>query len=197
MEFELRVQLMHPDDAESLPYDPLDDTKIWSEEQFPLLPVGKLTLNRNPEDYKAQVEKLAFSPNNLLEGVELSDDKMLQGRANIYWDAQRRRLGPDFRSIPVNSEKGWTPNVVVTSGNGRHLDGTIQRSEIERTENFLQAGERYDSLSEQEREHLVRNIASELCTAPMDTRRTVLGYFRKASEDFAGQLEAAMQDQKE
>lgn len=197
VEFELRVQLMHPDDAESLPYDPLDDTKIWSEEQFPLLPVGKLTLNRNPEDYKAQVEKLAFSPNNLLEGVELSDDKMLQGRANIYWDAQRRRLGPDFRSIPVNSEKGWTPNVVVTSGNGRHLDGTIQRSEIERTENFLQAGERYDSLSEQEREHLVRNIASELCTAPMDTRRTVLGYFRKASEDFAGQLEAAMQDQKE
>ena len=92
---------------------------------------------------------------------------MLQGRANIYWDAQRRRLGPDFRSIPVNSEKGWTPNVVVTSGNGRHLDGTIQRSEIERTENFLQAGERYDSLSEQEREHLVRNIASELCTAPV------------------------------
>lgn len=61
----------------------------------------------------------------------------------------------------------------------------------------MQAGERYDSLSEQEREHLVQNIASELCTVPMDTRRTVLGYFRKASEDFAGQLEAAMQDQKE
>lgn len=99
VDYGLYVQLMNPEDAARLPYNPLDDTKIWDEKQYPLKPVGRLILNRNPDDYKEQVEKIAFSPSNLLEGVELSDDKMLQGRANIYWDSQRRRLGPDFRRL--------------------------------------------------------------------------------------------------
>lgn len=85
MEYELNVQLMDPQTEHTLSYDPLDDTKIWSEEQFPLMPVGKLTLERNPENYAAQVEKLAFSPANLVDGIEFSDDKMLQGRSFIYW----------------------------------------------------------------------------------------------------------------
>ncbi|MBO1914518.1 catalase, partial [Microvirga sp. 3-52] len=105
----LYVQLMNPKAESNLPYDPLDDTKIWDEQQYPLIPVGRMTLNRNPDNYMEQVEKVAFSPSNLLEGVELSDDKMLQGRANIYWDSQRRRLGADFRKIPINHQKDWSP----------------------------------------------------------------------------------------
>lgn len=195
VEFELRVQLMEPQDEEALPYDPLDDTKVWDEETYPLMPVGRLTLNRNPEDYAAQIEKVAFSPSNLLEGAELSDDKMLQGRSFIYWDAQRRRLGPDFRSIPVNREQNWVPGDVVTSGNGRHIEGTIQRSAIPKQDDFTQAGEHYRSLPETEQEHLVENIAADLAFAPADTQATVLGYFKKADETFAERVSERLRKQ--
>jgi len=78
VQYELRVQLMDPNDESRLTYDPLDCTKVWDERQYPFLPVGVLTLNRNPDNYMEQVEKVAFSPANLLEGAELSDDKLLQ-----------------------------------------------------------------------------------------------------------------------
>ena len=70
VEYGLYVQLMNPKDESILPYDPLDDTKVWDERQYPLIPVGRMTLNRNPDNYMEQVEKVAFSPSNLLEGVE-------------------------------------------------------------------------------------------------------------------------------
>jgi catalase len=118
-QYELRVQLMDPRDEISLPYDPLDCTKVWNEQNYPLLPVGILTLDRNPDNYMEQVEKVGFSPANLLDGAELSDDKLLQARANIYWNSQRRRLGQDFRSIPVNRQENWSPDEQVTSGAGK------------------------------------------------------------------------------
>lgn len=137
---------MDPADAESLPYDPLDATKVWSEADYPLQPVGRLILNRNPENYREQVEKLAFSPANLLPGAEFSDDKLLQGRSAVYWDAQRRRLGTDFRKIPVNRQEGWTPDQQVSSGLGAETAGTQVRAGISRRDDFTQAGERYRAL---------------------------------------------------
>ena len=68
---------MDPKDEAHLSYDPLDDTKVWDEQTYPLIPVGKMVLNKNPENFMEQVEKVAFSPSNLLDGAELSDDKML------------------------------------------------------------------------------------------------------------------------
>ena len=135
-----------------------------------------MTLEKNPDDYETQVEKAAFSPANLIDGIELSKDKMLQGRSFIYWDAQRRRLGPEFRKIPVNSQKCWTPDNLVTSGEGISINGEIQRSEIPNPDNFSQAGEHYLSLCEEQKEHLIDNIASELYQAASPVKSCILKY---------------------
>ena len=193
VEYELNVQLMDPQMEHTLPYDPLDDTKVWSEEQFPLMPVGKLTLERNPENYTSQVEKLAFSPANLVDGIELSNDKMLQGRSFIYWDAQRRRLGPDFRSIPVNRMEHWKPaDAFSKTGLGESACGEQVRTDIEKGDDFTQAGERYRCLSEEARSHLVENIAADLKNASQKDQTCVLGYLQKADETFCEQVKSAM-----
>lgn len=189
VEYELNVQLMDPEDEIALPYDPLDDTKVWSETDYPLMPVGRLTLERNPDDYKSQVEKAAFSPANLTEGIELSADKMLQGRSFIYWDAQRRRLGPDFREMPVNREDGWSPKRLVTSGCGDHACGELVRADIPKQDDFTQAGMFYDSLCDTEKQHLIDNIASELHAVGPKVQSCVLGYLREASAEL-GELVA-------
>lgn len=183
VQYELWVQLMDPGDENYLPYDPLDCTKVWDEQRYPLLPVGVLTLNSNPENYMEQVEKAAFSPTNLLEGAELSNDKLLQARANIYWDSQRRRLGENFRSIPVNHQENWTPDEQVTSGAGTSADGRLVRSEIRSPDNFTQAGERYRSLTPDGQNHLVDNLAADLVLVSEETRKIVLGYLRNASAE--------------
>ncbi len=176
VEYDFCVQLIPLEEAASIKFDIFDDTKIWSEEDYPLIRVGRLTLEKNPDDYEAQVEKAAFSPANLIDGIELSKDKMLQGRSFIYWDAQRRRLGSEFRKIPVNSQKCWTPNSLVTSGEGISINGEIQRSEISNPDNFSQAGEHYLSLCEEQKEHLIDNIASELYQAASPVKSCILKY---------------------
>lgn len=181
VEYELYVQLMNPEDAELLPFDPLDDTKLWDETLYPLLPVGRMVLNRNPEDYAEQVEKLAFNPANLLPGLEFSDDKILQGRSFIYSDAQRHRLGPNYRNIPVNRQPGWTPDSMVSSGNGRYVAGEIMRAEIPDPDDFTQATQKYESFSAAEKKNLADNIASGLVDAQPDTQRTVLWHLEKVS----------------
>lgn len=182
-QYELCVQLMDPEDTAELPYDPLDCTKVWDEQQYPLMPAGRLTLDRNPDNYMEQVEKVAFSPANLLEGAELSDDKLLQARANIYWDSQRRRIGPDFRSVPVNRQENWSPDMEVTSGSGRHVEGALTRSEIPNPDNFTQAGQRYLSLSQVQQDHLVDNLAVDLANVSDATQNIVLGYLSAASAE--------------
>jgi len=183
VEYGLYVQLMNPQDETALPFDPLDDTKVWDERQYPWRPVGRLVLNRNPDNYKEQVEKLAFSPSNLLDGVELSDDKMLQGRANIYWDSQRRRLGPEFRRIPVNHQQNWSPDSLVTSGEGRYVAGRLVRSDLPNPDDFTQAGQYYRSLVPVHREHLANNLAADLAGISPETQRVVLNYLYQASAE--------------
>ncbi len=179
----LYVQLMNPEDETNLSYDPLDDTKVWDERQYPLIPVGRMTLNRNPDNYMEQVEKVAFSPSNLLEGVELSDDKMLQGRANIYWDSQRRRLGPDFRKIPINHQQDWSPASLVTSGNGRYVEGHLVRSDLPKQDDFTQAGQFYHALPPVQQDHLVNNLSADLAGISHETQRIVLTYLYNASPE--------------
>lgn len=189
-EYELCVQLMDPADAEKLSFDPLDDTKIWNEIVYPLLRVGKLTLDRNPDNYREQVERAAFSPANLVEGIELSADRMLQGRSFIYWDAQRRRLGPGFRNLePNRSRDGFSLDRMVTSGEGVRLKGNAVRSALSKTDDFTQAGDRYRSLPEDWQARLVDNIASELYMSSASVRDCVVGYLTKADEAFGAALE--------
>jgi len=104
-EWELNVQILSDDDHPELDFDPLDDTKIWPKEQFPWLPVGKMTLNRNPVDYFNEVELSAFGTGVLVDGLDFSDDKMLQGRTFSYSDTQRYRIGANYLQLPINAPK--------------------------------------------------------------------------------------------
>jgi len=103
--WELCVQMMPDGPHDELPFDPLDDTKIWPEDQFPYLPVGMMTLNKNPENYFAEVEQVAFGTGVLVDGLDFSDDKMLQGRTFSYSDTQRYRVGANYLQLPINAPK--------------------------------------------------------------------------------------------
>ncbi len=98
----LYVQIMTEEQAAKLPYHPFDLTKVWHHEDAPLIEVGVMELNRNPENYFAEVEQAAFNPANVVPGIGFSPDKMLQGRLFSYGDAQRYRLGVNHHLIPVN-----------------------------------------------------------------------------------------------
>ncbi len=102
VEFEMHVQIMEMADELKQGFDPLDATKTWPEHKFPLMPVGKMVLNRNPENFFAEVEQAAFCPASIVPGIEFSADKLLQGRAFSYADTQRYRLGPNYLQLPVN-----------------------------------------------------------------------------------------------
>lgn len=104
-EWELQVQIMSDDEHPELDFDPLDDTKLWPESQFPMRPVGRMVLNRNPQNFFAEVEQVAFGTGVLVDGLDFSDDKMLQGRTFSYSDTQRYRVGPNYLQVPVNQPK--------------------------------------------------------------------------------------------
>ncbi|KAM0756085.1 catalase-domain-containing protein [Meredithblackwellia eburnea MCA 4105] len=106
----LCVQTMTPKQAEEFRYNILDLTKIWPHSQFPLRPVGKLTLNENPENYFAEVEQVAFAPSHLVPGIEPSADPVLQSRLFSYPDTHRHRLGTNYAQLPVNAPKNLPVN---------------------------------------------------------------------------------------
>lgn len=99
------IQVMTEEQALKMPYNPFDLTKVWYKKDFPLIEVGYLELNRNPENYFAEVEQSAFNPANIVPGIGFSPDKMLQGRLFSYGDAQRYRLGVNHNQIPVNAPR--------------------------------------------------------------------------------------------
>jgi catalase len=101
----LTVQIMPYEDARDYRFNPFDLTKVWPHSDYPLIKVGTMRLNRNPENFFAQIEQAAFSPGNTVPGIGLSPDKMLLGRAFAYNDAQRNRIGANFHQLPVNRPK--------------------------------------------------------------------------------------------
>jgi catalase len=109
-------------------FDPLDPTKTWPENKFPLMPAGKMVLNRNPENFFAEVEQAAFCPASIVPGIEFSTDKLLQGRTFSYADTQRHRLGANYLELPVNR-----PIVPV---NNNQRDGAMQISQFSGSVNY-------------------------------------------------------------
>ncbi|MGV3466900.1 MAG: catalase [Heyndrickxia sp.] len=104
-EWEMFVQIMEDGPHPELDFDPLDDTKLWPKDQFPWLPVGKMVLNKNPENFFNEVEQAAFGTGVLVDGLDFSDDKMLQGRTFSYSDTQRYRIGANYLQLPINAAK--------------------------------------------------------------------------------------------
>jgi len=118
--WKLCVQIMPEAEASKVPYNPFDLTKIWPKTDYPLVEVGVLELDRNPENHFAEVEQAAFAPSTIVPGIGFSPDKMLQGRLFSYGDAGRYRLGVNHHQIPVNSPKA------AKYVNSYHRDGTMR-----------------------------------------------------------------------
>ncbi|TFV91998.1 catalase, partial [Oxalobacteraceae bacterium OM1] len=207
-EWEFCVQLMSDGDHPELDFDPLDDTKRWPEDKFPLLPVGRMVLNRNPDNVFAETEQAAFGTGVLVDGVDFSDDKMLQGRTLSYSDTQRYRVGPNYLQLAINAPQekarahtnqrdGQMAYYVDDSGTDKHVnyepsmmaglkeapqpakeyhqwvEGHLGRYQTSRTaDDYKQAGERYRTLENWEREDLVNNIGNDLkqCPEPIQLR---------------------------
>ncbi|HPB62549.1 MAG TPA: catalase [Mesotoga sp.] len=112
------IQVMTMEEAEKMSYNPFDLTKVWYKKDFPLIEVGYFKLNRNPENYFAEVEQAAFNPAHIVPGIGFSPDKMLHGRLFSYGDAQRYRLGINHHLIPVNAPK--------FPANSYHRDGQMR-----------------------------------------------------------------------
>jgi len=212
VEYELNVQLMEFADELNLQFDPLDATKTWPEDTYPLMNVGKMVLDKNPENFFAETEPAAFWPASVVPGIEPSADKLLQGRLFSYADTQRHRLGPNYLQIPINM-----PKVPVTNNNrdgamqsgaghtgtvisaeftgagaapigdptfeGRPLAGGHIRKKIALTNDFQQAGERYRSLSKKDQDHLVDNIVDSLSHAQLEIQRRMVENLNTADKE--------------
>ncbi|MFA5099388.1 MAG: catalase [Candidatus Omnitrophota bacterium] len=212
--WDLKVQMMEIADELKYDFDPLDPTKIWPEDMFPLMAVGKMVLNRNPKNFFAEVEQAAFCPASLVPGIELSADKLLQGRVFSYADTQRHRLGPNYLQIPINrplaqvnnnqrdgamqqyipeSAVNYEPNSLANGmpceapkgpEAAAYLEGYAVRQKISLTNDFKQAGERYRSMSRKDQAHLVDNIVDTLCKANRTIQKRAVGNFTKADPEF-------------
>lgn len=169
----LYIQVMTLDQAERCPFNPFDVTKVWSHTEYPLIEVGRMVLNKNPENYFAEVEQIAFAPSHMVPGIEPSPDKMLQGRLFSYADTHRHRLGVNYQQIPVNcpyatkvanyqrdgvmqvnGNQGGAPNYFPNSFGGPEPSssgtwhtypstGDVARYETGGEDNFSQCGEFY------------------------------------------------------
>ncbi|MPQ43472.1 catalase [Clostridium tarantellae] len=208
VKFDLYVQIMEYEHINKLDFDPEDATKLWPEDKFPLMMVGTMTLDKNPCNFFLETEQVAFCPANIIPGVELSNDKLLQGRAFAYHDTQRHRLGANFTQLQINM-----PNVHVNNneqdGQMRYFakeghinynqnnmptkeglgcykvkEGCKIRKGIIKTNDFKQAGERYRSLSKIEKEHLIDNIVSDMYEVDETIQRKAVENFLKADKDF-------------
>jgi catalase len=117
--WKMHIQVMTEEQARNMPYNPFDLTKVWYKKEFPLIEVGVLELNRNPDNYFQDVEQAAFNPAAVVPGIGFSPDKMLQGRLFSYGDAHRYRLGVNHHQIPVNSPKN-------APAHASHRDGRMR-----------------------------------------------------------------------
>ncbi|MCC6705864.1 MAG: catalase [Thermomicrobiales bacterium] len=223
--WELNVQIMSDDEHPELDFDPLDDTKTWPEDKFPLRPVGMMTLNQAPDNFFAESEQIAFGTGVLVDGLEFSDDKMLVGRTFSYSDTQRYRVGTNYLQLPVNrpvvevntnqadgtmayhvDNRGALPTVnyepSVLAGHAEADDsyceyrpevaGQIQRAPIDRTNNYQQAGERYRTIDQWERDDLVQNLVGELKNCKPILQEMMLEHIYKCDAEFGERVAAGI-----
>ena len=227
-EWEFCVQIMPDGPNEHLTFDPLDDTKRWPEDQFPLLPVGRMVLDRVPDNFFAEVEQSAFGTGVLVDGIDFSDDKMLQGRTLSYSDTQRYRVGPNYLQLPINAPQegarlatnqrdGQMAFYVDRGGESRHVnyepsylgrglkeapkpekeyhqyvEGHLGRYQPTRVQDdYTQAGVRYRTFEDWEREDLISNIGGDLKQCPKELGLRMVWHFWHCDEDYGRRVAEA------
>jgi catalase len=204
------MQIMPEAEAETYHINPFDLTKVWPHGDYPLIEVGELTLDRNPENYFADVEQAAFEPRNVVPGMGFSPDKMLQGRLISYPDAHRYRLGANYDSLPVNKPQcpfgtynrdgamrfdgngGASPNYEPNTFGGptqdsayrerpRMISGTVDRHN-HRAENdyYTQPGNLFRLMKPDAQQRLIKNIVGSLKETPQRIQELQVQHFYKA-----------------
>jgi catalase len=216
------IQVMPEKEAATRPYNPFDLTKVWPHGDYPLEEVGVLELNRNPENYFADVEQAAFNPANIVPGLGFSPDKMLQGRLFSYGDAQLYRLGVNHASIPVNAPRcpyhayhrdgqmrvdgnygsslGYEPNSYGEwqeqpdfSEPPLDLEGSVGRwNHREDEDYFSQPGKLFRLMSPEQRAALFWNTARAMGDAPRDIKLRHIGNCQKADPEYGKGVAAAL-----
>lgn len=188
------AQIMTPDQINKYRFDSFDITKVWEHADASLNPIGRMVLNRNPDNYFAEVEQSAFSPANFVPGIAASPDKLLQGRLFSYNDTHRHRLGPNYHLLPVNKAKASSvrtyqrdgymsidaetgPNYYPNSFEGPapnpktaepqfKVTGEAARHEYKTEDDFDQTRALYRKvLTDQDKNNLIGNIVSHLRNA--------------------------------
>ncbi len=122
--WDLKIQVMSEEQAKNHKDNPFDLTKVWSQKEYPLIDVGILELNKNPNNYFNEVEQASFSPSNVVPGIALSPDRMLQARGFAYPDAQRYRVGTHYEALPINRP--------ICEVNTYHKDGSMNFEDIDK-----------------------------------------------------------------
>lgn len=216
------VQIMPEAEAEKTSYNPFDLTKVWPYKDYPLIEVGVLELNRNPDNYFAQVEQASFSPANVVPGIGHSPDKMLQFRVFSYADAARYRLGTNHEYLPVNRPRcpvhnyyrdgsmrfddngGDSVNYEPNGFGGPVEDPSAKEPPLkisgdadrydhrEGNDDYAQAGDLFRLMTVEQKQQLFNNIAAAMQGVPEDIVRRQLNHFAKADPDYASGVAAAL-----
>ncbi|GGD33349.1 catalase [Franconibacter daqui] len=216
------VQIMPEAEASQTPYNPFDLTKVWPHADYPLIEVGVLELNRNPDNYFAEVEQVAMSPANVVPGIGFSPDRMLQGRLFSYGDAHRYRLGVNHHQIPVNKprcpfhnyHRDGAMRVDGNSGNGPTYEpnsfGVFQEqpdysepplsmegaadhwNHREDTDYFTQPRALFNLIGEEERQRMYNRIAEDIQSVPAFIQERQIGIFSEVHPEYGAGVAAAL-----
>lgn len=220
--WELRVQVLDPARLDDFDFNPLDATKIWPE--IPEMPLGRMVLNGLPSNFFEEVEQAAFAPAVLIPGIEPSEDRLLQGRLFSYVDTQRHRLGGNYLTLPINRPRGRVVNnnqdgaldarrensdvnyfpsrresarmvaARALAPVSVSLAGSTQRQPIEKTADFMQAGDLYRSFDEHMRANLISNLAGDLGQVESsEIRKIMTAYFFAADAEYGRRLAEALE----
>jgi len=218
----LYVQIMPEAEAENTWYNPFDLTKVWPHRDYPLIEVGVMELNRNPDNYFAQVEQSSFSPANVVPGIGFSPDKVLQFRLFSYADAARYRLGANHDQLPVNQPRCPAHNY-ARDGSMRYGDngsgsvnyepnsfgGPVEDPSVKEpplrisgdadrydhragNDDYRQPGDLFRLMSEPQQQQLFDNIAAAMQGVPEEIIRRQLGHFAKADPAYAAGVARAL-----
>ena len=218
----LKIQVMTEEQAEKSPYNPFDLTKVWPHGDYPLIEVGVMELNKNPENFFAEVEQSAFNPANIVPGISFSPDKMLQGRLFAYGDAQRYRLGVNHQHIPVNAPRcpvhsyhrdgamrvdGNFGGAIAYEPNSKdewqeqpdyseppmNLTGAAARWDHREDDDYYsQPGKLFRLMSAEQKEVLFNNTAASVGDASIDVQKRHIGNCLKADPAYGAGVAKAL-----
>lgn len=211
----MKVQIMPEEEADHYAINPFDLTKVWPHGDYPLIDVGILELNRNPEHYFAEVEQSSFSPSNIIPGISFSPDKMLQARIFSYADAHRYRVGAHYEMLPVNRPKSAvnhyhadgpmrfdSPKGTDAYYEPNSFGGPVERPEFaepplkisgnadrynhrEGNDDYTQAGNLFRLMPADAQQRLFKNIAAAMAGVPLEIVHRQLAHFHKADPAYA------------